>query len=359
MMRSVFVVALALGAAGCGNSFVVTDSFTAPPANGGDLPDSLHDYVVGTPVTLSIRPSRPLIDVTKVKVVSKNPDLVSVDDQSASDGVITAKLHAVKAGTAAIDFLDDNQRPIEERVLQVKQPDKIALAVDMDPARGYTIPSIDPLNLIVAAGGQVTFRVTYTKGGAELSGAGVLVGKTTLLTVRNPTKNAPDRELLTLLAPPVSAGPKDVELDVAGLAVTTLSARIADLSEIKVVQLDEGAKPDVQEDGQVYTVWAKSFTKDAQPVFGAPFQWSFDSSALDPGTGDDGEFMSYTRKSGDRHFIQVSSGDVVSSVEVEAKPGTAQIGDADSAFGCAATPGAPFALVAVLAVCRRRRRRCC
>lgn len=355
MMRFAFVV-VALSA-GCGNSFVVTDSFTAPPQNGGDLPDSLHDYVVGTPVTLSIKPSRPFIDVTKVKVVSKNPDLVTVDDQSAANGVITAKLHAVKAGTAAVDFLDDNQRPIEERVLQVKQPDKIALAVDMDPQRGYTIPTIDPENVVVASGGDVTFRVTYTKNGAVLSGAGVLVGKTTLLTVRNPTKSSPDREFLTLIAPPVPSGPKDIELDVAGDKVTTLSARIADLAEIKAVQLDEGAKPDLQEDGQVYTVWAKSFTKDAQPVFGAPFSWSFDSQGLDPGTGDDGDFMSYTRQSGDRHFVQVSSGDVVTSIEIEARPGTSQIGDANAPLGCASTPAAPFAVVAVLACVRFRRRR--
>ena len=275
MRFALVVTVLAALAAGCGNAFVVTDSFTPPPSS-GDPPDSLHDYVVGTDVTLRVRPSRGFIDTSKVKVVSKHPELVTVDDQSEKSGVITVKLHAVKEGTAAVDFLDDNQRPIEERVIQVKLPDAIELAVDVDPSRGYTLPVVDPDALVVAAGGSVTFRVTYEKGGAELKGVGVLVGETSLLTVRNPTKSSPDREFVTLLAPPGSTDSGDVTLRVHDEDITTLKARIASVDEIAAIQLDEGPAPEFPTDGTVFVVWAKAFTKDAAPVFGAPIAWSFD-----------------------------------------------------------------------------------
>src|ERR1044071_8287291 len=129
----VALAALFVGGCGdaCGNPFIVTDSFTPPPEGLDSAPDSLHDYAVGTPIELDVRASRLFVDMNVVKVVSKNPEFLTVDDQTLKDGVIHVKMTAVAAGTAGVDFLDDKQRPLEERVIEVKQPDEIDLAVNI------------------------------------------------------------------------------------------------------------------------------------------------------------------------------------------------------------------------------------
>ena len=352
-MRAVLIAViacLAAAAAGCGNPFVVTDSFTPPPDALSSPPDSLHDYVVGSAVELDVRAARMFIDMNAVKVVSKNPDLLAVDEQSIKDGVIHVKLHAVAAGTASLDFLDDRQRPLEERVIEVKLPDEVSLAVNVDVDKGYTTPAIDIGELLVAAGGSVTFRVTYKKDGKELKGKGVLVGDGGTLTLQNPTREKPDREFFTITAPNEAADKAPVPLKIADNVVTTVNIRVAALSEIATIQLDEGALPGFKNNGDVFTVWGKAFTEGAAPVFGAPFAWTFDSKPVD-GAGD---LVSYTFQGGERRRIQVSAGDAVNDLTVEAKDGTAVVKDS-AAAGCASTP-APlaFALCVLLGVRRGR-----
>lgn len=148
-LRPALVVAVASVVAalapGCGPPFVVTDSFT-PPTEGAfaSKPDSLHDYAIGTEVHLDVRTARPFVDLASVEVVSENPELVEVVEQKLVEDDLQVTLHCVAAGTATISFLDDRKRPLEDRVLQVIQPDEIDLAVNMDTNLGYTIPVIEP-----------------------------------------------------------------------------------------------------------------------------------------------------------------------------------------------------------------------
>ncbi|HEY4221003.1 MAG TPA: hypothetical protein VGO62_06665 [Myxococcota bacterium] len=342
-------------AAGCGsdNTFIVTDSFT-PPSTGFDAPpDSLHDYAVGTLVGLDVRASKLFVDLNSVTVVSKNPDLVTIDDQSVKDSVLHVTLHALKAGTAAVDFLDDQKRPIEERVIQVKLPDEIDLSVDIDTDRGYTIPVIDTDNLLLAEKGEVTFRVAYKNKGKAVSGVGVLVGDSSILVVDNPTQAKPDREFIKLTAQPGPADVADVVLKIDDQVITTMHARIPSLDEVATIQLDQGVFPTLKNNGDIYTVWAKAFTKDAAPVFGAPFSWSFDSSALD-GAADR---VSYTYQSDEHRLFQVESGGAVNNLTVQAKLGTAAVSD-DAKVGCSSSARAApwFAGLAALLLVRKRRR---
>ncbi len=346
------LVATGLLLAGCGNAFIVTDSFTPPPQGLDSAPDSLHEYAVGTVFGLDVRASRMFVDMNVVKVVAKNPDLLTVDDQKLEDGVIHATLHALAAGTAGLDFVDDHNRPLEERVIEVKQPDEIDLAVDIDTDHGYTIPALDGDNMLVAAGGKVTFRVSYKAGGGEVKGKGVLVGASDTFTVQNPTKDGPDRELVKLLAPAQPGEVVPVDLSVADQVVRTLQVRAASPDEIATIQLDEGELPSWKSNGDVYTVWGKAFTEDAAPVFGAPLAWTFDSATVDG----DGDLLSYTYQGGERRRIQVRAGDAVEDLTVEAKDGTALVGTTQSA-GCAAVPGAPPALALLLLGLARLRRR--
>src|SRR4051812_8917512 len=99
VLRAALIVAVLgfLGACGdaCGNPFIVTDSFTDPPEGLDSPPDSLHDYAVGTTIGLDVRASRLFVDMNVVEVVSKNSELLTVDDQTLKDGVIHVKLTAV------------------------------------------------------------------------------------------------------------------------------------------------------------------------------------------------------------------------------------------------------------------------
>ena len=345
------LLALVLLGSACGNPFIVTDSFEPPPGDFASAPDALHDYATGTVFHLDVRAARMFVDMKSVEVVSKNPDLVEVLGQKLDADVISVTLHALAAGTAAIDFLDDRKRPLEERVLEIKLPDEIDLAVDVDTTKGFTIPVIDGDNLLLAEGGSATFQITYKAAGKELKGSGVLVGESTAITVHNPTRAAPDREFVTLIAPPATADGVTIDCKVDGQVIRTLHARIAPLSDIAAVQLDEGELPALKNNGDVFTVWAKAFTVDAAPVFGAPFQWTFDSTPVDGS----GELASYTYQGGEHRRLAVGVGDAVQDVTVEAKDGTAAVAPGAPHAGCASTAGTPLALACVLLAFRRRR----
>lgn len=343
-----------LGLAGCGPAFVVTDSFTPPPEGPfASKRDQLHDYVVGTELRLDVRAARAFVDLDRVEVVSKSPELLEVLAQERVEDELRVRLRAVAEGTVGINFLDEEQRPIEERVVLVKVPDAILLDVNIDTDRGYTLPPIDGEDLHVAVGGAATFRVRYEAEGEEVKGKGVLVGAATTLTVENQTRESPDREFLTLHAPPEATEASPVELSVAGKVIRTLQVRNTPLEEIAAIQLDEGTLPMFRSNGDVFTVWAKAFTADAAPVFGAPLAWTFESTALEG----DGDLLSYTFASGERRRVQVTAGDAVEDLTLEAKDGTAQIASTADPGCAAAPPAAPAALGLALAAFTSRRRR--
>jgi uncharacterized protein (TIGR03382 family) len=348
----------ALTGAGCGPAFTVTDSFT-PVSEGlfASPPDSLHDYVVGTEVILVVHASRAFIDLNAVDVVSKTPELLEVIEQGHVKDELRVRIRALAEGTASLALLDAEQRPIEERVIEVKLPDAIELAVNIDTERGFTIPQLDPDGLLIADGGKASFRVTYTRDGGELKGVNVLRSSGGPIGVDNPVLSGPDREFLELRAAEVS-DPIAVPLLVAGETITTLQVRPTSLDEIATIQLDEGTLPSWRNNGDASLVWAKAFTEDAVPIFGVPFAWTFDSAAVD-GTGD---LITYNYAGGERRRIQVGAGEAVEDLTVEAQNGSAVVSSTAN-VGCSAaasTPAPPIAaLVAAgaLSLVRPRRRR--
>jgi hypothetical protein len=201
--------------------------------------------------------------------------------------------------------------------------------------------------LLIATNGAVTFRVTYKREGSEVKGIGVLVGQSDNIVVENPTRNAPDREFITLRSGEVATEATDVGLFVAEQQITNLRVRTVDTTEIATIQLDEGELPTFKNDGDVYTVWAKAFTTEGAPIFGTKFAWTFDSAGLDG----DGDLVQYTRQGSERRLLQVNAGEVTNNITVEAKAGTAQIGSTGNP-GCASTP-APL-LIALFVLLTRR-----
>lgn len=292
------LVACAVTITACGPAFVVTDSFTPTPEGlFASPPDSLHDYVVGTDVVLVTHAARAFIDLATVEVVSQTPELLEVVEQGHVKDELRVRIRALAEGTASIALLDSEQRPIEERIIEVKLPDEIKLDVNIDTNRGFTIPVLDPDGLLVAAGGKTTFRVTYLRDGGELKGVNVLRNAGGPIGVDNPVRDAPDREFIELRAAEV-ADAIAVPLTVAGETITTLQVRPTSVDEIVTIQLDEGTLPSWRNNGDASLVWAKAFTEDAVPIFGAPFAWTFDSAAVE-GNGD---LITYTTS-------RVASGD--------------------------------------------------
>ena len=340
----------------CGPAFVVTDSFTpAPEGLFASPPDSLHDYVVGTEVVLVTHAARAFIDLATVEVVSQTPDLLEVVEQGHVKDELRVRVRALAEGSASIALLDSEQRPIEERIIEVKLPDEIKLDVNIDTDRGFTIPVLDPDGLLVAEGGKTTFRVTYLRDGAELKGVNVLRNAGGPIGVDNPVREAPDREFIELRAAEVAEA-ISVPLTVAGETITTLRVRPTSVDEIVSIQLDEGTLPSWRNNGDASLVWAKAFTEDAVPIFGAPFAWTFDSAAVE-GSGD---LITYNFAGGERRRIQVGVGDAVEDLTVEAANGSAQVSSTADA-GCASTPAPVAAALLALALAnlthRRRRAR--
>jgi hypothetical protein len=348
--RVALVWLVGCGLVGCGPPFVVTDSFTPPPTGAfAQKQDSLHDYVVGTELRLDIRAARAFVNLDAVEVVSKSPELVQVLAQERVEDEIQVRLKALAPGTVGINFLDERQRPMEERVLEVKLPDEIALAVNVEAERVYTTPVINGENLLLAAGGAVTWRVTYKHAGKEVKGTGVLQGNATTLTVENPTRGEPDREFLTLRAPAEATEKTPVELLVDDVVIRTLQVRNAPVDEIAAIQLDEGQLPSWRQNGDVSQVWAKAFTADATSVWGAPFAWTIESDSLE-GSGD---LVEYNYEGGSRRRIQVRAGEVVKDLTIEARDGTVRVTSTESPGCAAAAPSLPLALLALFV--RRRR----
>ena len=341
----------ALGA-GCAPPFIVTDSFTVRDTGlFASAEDSLHDYVVGSPFVLEVRAGRAFVDLKNVEVVSKTPDLLAVEGQNFIDDTIVVDMRALAEGTASLAFLDDRQRPLEERVIEVKLPDEIELSVDVDPEKKFTIPIIDGENLLISVDGKVTFQVTYKRDGSEVKGTSVLSGASDAYVIENPTRATPDREFVTITAGNSASEITDIGLFVAETLIRNLRATTVDTTAIASVQLDEGELPDWKNDGDVYTVWSKSFTTDGAPIWGAPFAWTFDSEPVE-GAGD---LLRYTRQGGERRLVQVRSGDITEDLTVEAKAGTAQL-SSTAVPGCSSTvaPASLFALLAALWFRRRR-----
>jgi hypothetical protein len=349
-MRLLLVAPLAC--LGCAPSFIVTDSFTPPPESAfATPPDSLHGYVVGTEVRLDVRAARAFVDLNAVAVISRNPDIVEVLRQVRVPDGLRVLIRTVAVGTAALAFLDDQQRPLEERVIEVGLPDDVLLAVNIDTDHGYTIPPVDQDALLIAIGGTATFRVRYALEGKELSGKGILRSPASLpFAFANPIARGPDMELLSFTAPAEPGEPIPITLEVDGSIIKTLLARATPLTQIAAIELDEGALPWARTDGDRTTVWAKAFTSTAAPVFGVPFAWAFDSAAL-PGVSD---LVTYAYSGGERRRIQVGAGDIVADLTVEAARDSAALSSTASA-GCAATP-VPLAL-ALLALPWRHRAR--
>lgn len=344
----------------CGPAFVVTDSFTpAPEGLFASAPDSLHDYALGTEVRLDVKAVRAFIDLNKVEVVSKTPDLIEVIEQGHVGDELRVRMRALEEGTASLALLDDQQRPIEERVIEVKLPDEIVLSVNIDSERGFTIPKLDPDGLLIATGGTATFRVTYQRDGGEVMGKDVLRSPATvdggLFTFENAVRETPDREFLTLTAPADASDEVAVPLEVDGQVITTLQVRPTSVDEVATIQLDEGTLPSWRNNGDETLVWAKAFTEDAVPIFGAPFAWTFDSAGVE-GAGD---LITYAYAGGERRRIQVGAGEAVEDLTVEAADGSAKVSSTASA-GCASMPAAPATLalaLLALAFTRKRTRR--
>src|SRR5688500_19057720 len=94
-----FVLVVTASSAACGPAFVVTDSFTPPPEGlFASAPDSLHDYAVGTEVRLDVKAVRAFIDLNKVEVVSKTPDLIEVIEQGHVGDELRVRLRALEEG---------------------------------------------------------------------------------------------------------------------------------------------------------------------------------------------------------------------------------------------------------------------
>jgi hypothetical protein len=349
-------IPFALVISACGPAFVVTDSFTpAPEGLFASPPDSLHDYAVGTEVVLVVHAARAFIDLNKVEVVSKTPDLLEVIEQGHIGDELRVRLRALTEGTASLALLDDQQRPIEERVIEVKLPDTIALAVNIDTERGFTIPKLDPEGLLIATGGTATFRVTYQRDGAEVMGKNVLRSPATdaagVFTFENAVREKPDREFLTLTAPVDASEEVAVPLEVDGQVITTVQVRPTSVDEVATIQLDEGTLPSWRNNGDETLVWAKAFTEDAVPIFGVPFAWTFDSAAVEGG----GDLITYAYAGGERRRIQVGAGEAVEDLTVEAADGSAKVTSTANP-GCASTP-APLALaLCALAIMGKRTR---
>lgn len=348
---AVVVALLPLGA-GCPPPFIVTDSFTeVPPGALSSPPDSLHDYVVGTEVRLDVRAARAFVDLNAVEVVSKTPELIEVIQQVRVADELRVHLRALQEGTASLALLDEKQRPIEERVVEVKLPDEVVLAVNIDTDRGYTIPLLDPDGLLIAAAGSATFRVSYTRDGGEVMGTNVLrapgaAAEGVGVAFENPVRNNPDREFVTLGAPgEASDDSVAVPFEVDGQVITTIQVRATSLDEVATIQLDEGTLPSWRNNGDKNTVWAKAFTEDAVPVFGVPFAWSFDSAAIE-GSGD---LITYEYAGGENRRIQVTAGEAVEDLTVEAAAGSAKLASTANA-GCASTATAPTGSLAALAL---------
>lgn len=331
-----------------GPPFHVADSFTAAE-DGGKPPDALHDYVLGTRFFIDVRAERWFMDLDAIEVVSKDPDVLFIEGQVRVDDHLRVTCLARGVGTAALALLDEQQRPLEERVVEVKRPDRLGLAILVDDERGFTIPAIDDDSLLIAQGGQVTFSVRYEHSGAELKGTGVLRGVSDVVDVVNPTRTGPDRELVTLQAPAEPTASVAVVLEVAGEAVRTLEVRTVDPAEIAAIELDTG-EPGFQTNGSRYPVWAKAFDDDAEPIFGAPFRWNFDGTSVE-GAGD---VLFYEFAGGERRRVQVKAGGEVEDITVEAKAGSAEL-TASSSTSCAA--GAPGALPLLLLALLSRRGR--
>jgi hypothetical protein len=345
----VLLLPLVLGA-GCGGPpFKVTDSFTPPPEGPfASAEDSLHQYAVGTAFAFDVRTARAFVDLDAVKVVSKDPDVLLITNEEKVDDHLHVTVLAQQEGTAALAFLDEDDRPMEERVVEVKRADEVLLSVNIDDDKGFTIPAVKKDAILVAAGGTVTFRVQYLRDGQELKGSGILTGVSDVIASVNPTRDNPDREFFTLNAPKDPTPAVPLVLKVAGSPVRALEVRTTSLDEIKKIELDEGDQG-THWNGSVYSVWAKAFDKDAKPIFGAPFAWSFDGDDLD----DSGDLLFYTHAGGERRRVQVRAGDEVEDVTVEAKKGSAKVAKTADP-GCAgALPGSVVALALLL---RRRRR---
>lgn len=312
----------------------------------------LHDYVVGTQFTIDVRSDRFGLGIDTLELVSLNPDVLEVRGLLLVDDVLRASMTARAEGTATLVVVDAMSRPVDERVVQVLQPDALALSIEIDRERGFSIPDVDSDRLTFAVEGSVVLAVRYEHAGSELKGTGVLRGVSDVVLATNPTRTSPDREFLALEAPPDATDSTLVPLEVSGEVVRVLNVRTVEADAIAAIELDVG-DPGMMWNGTRYPIWAEAFDDEGAPIFGAPFRWTFDGDRVD-GAGD---VLTYEHEGGERVRVQVKAGDVVEDVNVEAKSGSAELTTAAGTTCASGGPAHPFAALLAALWLRRGRRR--
>ena len=279
-------------------------------------------------------------------IASGDDAVISLGDPfvERNDGDVELKVDAIAAGvgTTTVTVTDDHGEVVLSPTVEVRAPTRVEVRAGTDVNRdGTASPLTQPQ---VCVGGEAAFRLDFFDGDQALSGAGGL--QVAAADVETDQSSFGDDHDWIVVAPS-SAGTLTVDLETGGVSAGSIEFLAVDPGEIASVALDPDSELGV-EAGDSLRVVADAEDGEGERVFGAPFSWTQDGTAL----SESGDAYSYTYDPDVETEVEVTVGGASDTVTVH---GTGDVVDTGS-VACAVANVGPVGIAVLLAALGASRR---
>ena len=314
-------------------------------------------YVVGAKMTIMVTHGGD--SVVGWKVESTDSSVISVGQEKPYEdrNTLYVPIEAVSPGTADLRILNNADKLVTTRTVQVEAPDRIELVhAGLKKIMKQDAPVLtggDTVQILIRGTG--TFEVLYYHEGHRVFGNGVLepVSSSEDLTATAKTTFLFENREWLALSPNRLAETNSVDLMVGGVRLGRISVESVDATAIARVEIDAESTDGLKKDDTFYLM-ARTLDDQDRDIFGVDAFWSVDNVKQ----AGEGDLFEATYDSGKTATVVAQVGEVQDSVEVHTSGGTVQT---SNTIGCSTVPvtGAWPLFLALLgmAIMARRRRR--
>lgn len=283
-MRTLALVSLLL----CGCNVWLTDDVDLTldfhPLTGPS--NVMHEpYVAGSRFNIHVHTNRSTESMRGWRLESSDPSILRIEKLSYDDDErLSAHVRTFREGDVRLRVVDDGGDVRHERVVPVRQPDRVELL-----AHGMLLIGKDEAEarvgeLRVRVGGKATYLARYYKDGQQLFGNGALFAESTPEVEVGVVRSFIFEDRDWLQVSPNKVGDFDVLLEVAGQRVNGFPVAAVpdyDVVEVRIIGVDESRA----KKGEELVALAQAYDAKGRHVYGVEYNWKLDGFRED-GLGD-------------------------------------------------------------------------